>query len=223
MKRLSILVASMALAASAQAAVVSYMSQYGLPVVQYTTEIDQTGLLNRFDTSLGILNSAVLEIFGAATTTITLTNNAAQAQSARATSFVNLAWSSLNASIDAVLVNDIAINFTTGAALSYAVGQTRTFGPLTDNGTFLYNLGGAALAAVQGPGSYDIRCVSESGITTIGGGGNVASSQRTQAGCGAKVTYTYTERVTQVPEPTSLALVGLALAAAGFVASRRKV
>jgi PEP-CTERM motif len=220
MKRLSILAASLALAASAQAATVSF--QYGLPILQTTTEIDQTGTLGLFNASQGTLTGAVLQIFGEATTTISLTNNAAQAQNARATSFVNLAWSSTVGAVDAILVNDIAINFTTGAAQSYAVGQTRSFGPLADAGSFSYSLTGAALTALTGVGTFGINCASESGVTTLGGGGNVASSQRTQAGCGARIVYTFTAASTPVPEPTSLALVGLALAVSGFTASRRK-
>ena len=73
-------------AGSAQAAVVSYSFNNPLQ----TTEISQTGNLGFFDTGLGTLTSVQLTLTGRDETTITLTNNAAQSQTASATGSVDI-------------------------------------------------------------------------------------------------------------------------------------
>jgi PEP-CTERM motif len=219
MKRLSILAASLVLAASAQAATVSF--EYGMPLVLATTEINQTGNLGLFDTSLGTLTGASLEVFGGAVMSYGGTNTAAQAQSARLTSTVELAWSSSLGALNPFLLDAILLSSTSGT-LSYATGQTRNFGPDAQNGSSIDNLGTLAALQAAGGGTFGVSCSSLSGLAVSGGGGNISTTQATTAGCGARIVYTYTAASVPVPEPTSLALVGLALAAAGFTAARRK-
>ena len=69
--KLAAVAAAAMFAVSAQAATVSF--SYNLPIVQTPTElINITGNLGRFNAALGTLTGAVLNIFNAATTTITL-------------------------------------------------------------------------------------------------------------------------------------------------------
>ena len=211
-------------AVSAQAATVTF--SYNLPIVQTPTElINITGNLGRFNAALGTLTGAVLNIFNAATTTITLQSKPATVGdiSGRATASVDVLWSSPVALLDAVLIDDGALAFTTGGSMTYTPGQSRTFGPLTDSGTFSYSLSAPVRAALTGAGTFALVCNTASGLNVIGGGGNFNSTQTTTAGCGASITYSYESAVIVpgIPEPTSLALIALALLGAG-AATRRK-
>lgn len=206
-------------AVSAHAATVSY--QYGLPIAQATTEIGQTGSLGLFDSSLGTLTGAALTIEGAATFAFSGANNSAQAQLARITSSTELLWSSSLAAINPFL-NVFTLSATSGFQ-SYAVGETKNFGPFNVSDSQVDNLS-SILSSLQlaGGGNFDLTCNSLSGLTVAGGGGNISTTQATTAGCGASIVYEYTERTTQVPEPGSLALMGLALSGLFVAAKRRK-
>ena len=69
---------------------------------------------------------------------------------------------------------------------------------------------------------FTLSCRSESGLTLLGGGGQISASQTNRGKCGASVTYTYDNNNT-VPEPASLALFGLAASTACVAGRRRRV
>lgn len=182
------------------------------------TEISQTGFLDLFDSSLGTLNSVTLTLSGSATQSITLTNNAQQDQTTRATGTVDLLFTSSLAGLN-LSQGGLSLSGTTGF-VTLASGASQTFGPLTDSDSIVL-APTSSLFSVAGGGQFSISCASISGIGISGGGGNIASDQATTAGCGATIAYDYTPTPpAPVPEPTSMALIGLG--ALGLAAVRRR-
>ena len=208
------------LAHGADAQTLSY--EYGLPITQNTTEIDETGFLGLFNTSLGTLTGATLTLYGEGTTEISLTNDSVSTVTARAVGSSNLTFVSDDlAPLNSLLAsagNVVILDFPTGPSQDYAPGETRTFGPLNSAVSSVYDLS-SILVYLQaaGGGTFSLNAVSENTLSIIGGGGNISSSQTTVAGTGARIEYTYTA----VPEPGSVMLFSLALGLPLFGRCRR--
>jgi hypothetical protein len=163
-----------------------------------------------------------------------LTATAVTASFFTAETFVQMRFDSDNAVLSGILgghtiiANPPEMTLTAGPAgvQNIAAGQTVVYpgsGTFSDNDSVVIDLYAAGLGGyLSTPGQLGLSCSAFAGITSQIFGGNVELTQRTDAGCGASIAYTFRPNPpVQVPEPGSLALVGLALAAAG-VAARRK-
>ena len=209
---------ALALAASgAQAAVISGGSFMN---AEETTEINQSGVLNLFDSLLGTLVSATLTLEGYATSSISLTNNAAQNQSVSATGSVALFFTEsgiadLGIADPAMTLN---LDYTSGF-VNLLSGETQVFGPVTDDQqVVIFKAADASVFATPGGGQFQIGCTSISGLNVLGGGGHVDADQDTTAGCGASIEYEFEEQV-ELPSPTPRALLAGGLI--GIAAVRR--
>lgn len=196
-------------------------SQYGIPIVENITEIDETGHLALFDSNLGTLTAVILNLYGAGTTELTISNYSVSTVSARITGTSNLFFSSGLTPLDSYLQSNnatVVLQFPTGTIQQFTPGETRSFGPLAASASLTYDLS-SIIHAMQAPGggTFSLNAVSLNGLTILGGGGNLSSAQTTTAGTGASIQYTYVA----VPEPSSAMLLAAATMVPLFRRRRR--
>lgn len=217
MKKLTAAIALALASVGSQAATVSYNTSFGLAKTNWVSVLS----LPQFDPSIGILTGVMFDYSGMVTTTFKVESLDAAPANLTLNSSANLTFAGLFA--DAL-----------GAAGGLAIGVSAFDGVIDFGGTSgaspapvvgLTAPGNKVVAgpfgAFEGVGNLPGLTVSATGLSQATGAGNLISQIGTEAKVDVKVTYTYRNRPTQIPEPGSLALVGLALAAAG-VAARRK-
>lgn len=185
---------------------------------EQTTEISQSGFLDLFDTNLGTLNSVTLTLNGSMTTTLTALHTSSGPANGSITGSVDLLFSSNLGSLDLSAVM-LGLTATTGLIRNLDPNTPLPVGPLTDTDTVVLTPT-SSIFAVAGGGQFSISCESFSGIGASGFNGNAQATQSTTAGCGASIAYDYTPTTNKVPEPASMALVGLGMM--GLAAIRRR-
>ena len=186
------------------------------PIPSILTDWSGSLAFPEFNPALGTLQSVTLNLSYSFSTTLTVSNGSPDGSSGTVKTEVQITLQDGGGNLNApeIDANSPAFAYTLGA------GQSLTSGLLTKSG----NDGGntytlpAVLAEFTGPGTIVLPASTFTQTLLANTGGNTSASQITDASLTGTVTYEYLV----VPEPTTIALVGVGLLGA-LTIRRRKV
>ncbi|WP_218083115.1 choice-of-anchor E domain-containing protein [Anthocerotibacter panamensis] len=180
---------------------------------QTPTEFSVPLSVQRFDPTLGILNSVTVSFSSSIFADLALTNNATTSQTFSVDAFVRLTLAGPGLSPNLVSTPTAS----TGDITLGSGGSTLVQG-ITANAFASRNVASPLFGAFIGTGNLNYTLSTLAGTTIFGGGGQIVAAQSTTAGGLLTVVYDFTP--TNVPEPATI-FGTLAFGAFGFASRKR--